>query len=213
MTHPWMSSSRWQRVVAVAAVSLAACASSVPQRSGEWIDPALGANSGILRGGKILATCEAWDLSMRQNCQASLLRQLQDRGANPMTPPSAASSAGGAELDNLLMADAGSAGARTVLVVALTPTMTGSGFSGASIGIGGFSWGGSGGAGIGLSAPIGGSGWGSTGFAAQARVTDVPTGRLVWSTTFVSSASADPMTQVRDLTAAVLDAARGAGLL
>jgi hypothetical protein len=203
----------WGRIAALAAVSLAACASSVPQRSGEWIDPALGPNSGILRGDKVLATCEAWDLSLRQNCQAWLFQQLQARGANPITPPSAASAASGAELDRLLAADAASVGARTVLVVALTPAVTGSGFSGASIGIGGFSWGSSGGAGIGLSAPIGGTGWGSTGFAAQARLTDVRNDRLVWSTSFVASPSSDLGTQVRSLTASVLNAAQGAGLL
>src|SRR5262249_2393353 len=138
-------------------------------------------SSGILRGGKVLVACEAWDLSMRQNCQAWLFEHLQARGATPVAP-STASVASGRELDTQLMAEAASVGASTVVVVALTPAVMGGGASAASIGIGGFSWGRGGGAGIGLSAPIGGTGWGSTGFAAQGRLTEVPQGRLVWST-------------------------------
>lgn len=207
-------SPRRRCAVTIAAALVTACASPTPQRSSEWIDPALGPGSGILRGQKVLATCEAWDLSLRQNCQTSLYLQLQARGADPVTPSGPAATANGPQLDSLLMQDAATAGARTVLVVTLTPTLAPSAFSGASIGIGGFSWGHGGGAGIGLSTPIGGSGWGSTGFAAQARVTDLANGgRLVWSTTFVSPESADPMAQVRALTSAVLDAARGSGLL
>lgn len=177
------------------------------------MDPTVGPNSGVLRGDKVLVACEAWDLSMRQNCQASLFQQLQLRGASPVLPPNAASTVGGGELDRQLMAAATASGARTVLVVALTPAVMGSGFSGASVGIGGFSWGRSGGAGIGLSAPVGGTGWGSTGFEAQGRITDASRARLIWSTTFVASPSADLSAQVRDLTGAILNAAQGAGLL
>lgn len=160
-----------------------------------------------------MVACEALDLSMRQNCQAWLLHELQVRGANPVAPLNAATPASGRELDNQLMVEAARAGARAVLVVGLTPAVMGGGFSGASIGIGGFSWGGSGGAGIGLSAPIGGTGWGGTGFAAQGRIIKVPDGRLVWSTSFVASPSSAFDAQVRDLAIAVVNAAQGAGLL
>ncbi|MGJ7506557.1 hypothetical protein [Variovorax sp. GT1P44] len=207
-------SSCFRRVSLLATVILAACASPVPQRSGEWIEPTLGANSGLLRGEKVLVACEAWDISMQQNCQDWLSSQLRMRGANPVVARFENTPASGGERDGRLMADAQSIGARTVLVVALTPAVVGGGgFSGASIGIGGFSWGRGGGGGIGLSAPIGGSGWGGTGFAAQGRITDVSNSRLVWSTTFVSSPSADFAAQVRDLTGSVVDAAQSAGLL
>lgn len=206
--------SRIRSACAFAALALAACAASPPQRSAEWIDPALGASSGVLRGQRVLVACEAWDLAMRQNCQESLFRQLQARGANPVTPPFDPPAGSSREFESQLMAHAASAGARTVLVVALTPaSFGGGGFSGASIGIGGFSFGNSGGGGIGLSAPIGGSGWGNTGFAAQGRITDVPNQRLLWSTTFVASPSADFAAQVRELTGSVVNAAQGAGLL
>jgi len=205
-----LSRLRW---IALAATLLAACASTVPQRSGEWIDPALGPHSGILRAGKVLVACEAWDLSMRQNCQTMLVSQLQAKGPDPVVSPQAAMAPSSRELDSQLLAEAGSLGARSILVIALTPALMGSGFSGASIGIGGFSWGGGGGAGIGLSAPIGGTTWGSTGFEAQGRITDVSTGRLVWTTTFAASPSSDFAAQVRELTSAVVNAAQGAGLL
>lgn len=202
-------------IVALAASLLVACASTVPQtqRSGEWMDPSLGASSSLLRDGKVLVACEAWDLSMRQNCQAMLGGQLQTRGANAVVSPQSATASSSRELDSLLLADSSTVGARTILVLALTPTVANAGFSGASIGIGGFSWGRSGVAGIGLSAPIGGSGWGSMGLEAQGRLVDVPTGRLLWTTTFATTPSPDAAAQVRDLTNAVLNAAQGAGLL
>lgn len=202
-------------VAASAALALVACASPVPQQSGGWVEPTLGASSGLLRGAKVLVACKTWDVSMMQNCVDSLSMQLRTRGAIPVAARFDGLAARGGELEGRLMDDATSAGAGTVLVVELTPAVVGGGgFSGASIGIGGFSGGrGGGGAGIGLSAPIGGTGWGSTGFAAQGHITVVPNGRLVWSSTFVASPSADFAAQVRDLTGALVEAVQAAGLL
>ena len=197
---------------ALAAISLVGCASS-PQQSGHWIDPALGAKSGLLRTDKVLVACEAWDIAMRQNCQASLLSELQKRGAQPLVARES-SLASGRDLDAQLAAEAAGVGARSVLVVALTPAaIGGGGFSGASIGLGGFSWGRGGGAGVGIDLPIGTGGWGSTGFAAQGRLTDISQNRLVWSTTFVAEPSRDFTAQVLELTGALVNAAQGSGLL
>lgn len=195
------------------AALLVACASPAPQQSGRWIDPALGASSRILRTEKVFVACEAWDLMLRQNCEASLFQQLQARGVTSVMPVSGVSSPSGPDRVRQLVAEAASAGARTTLIVTLTPIVTGSGFSGASIALGGFSWGRSSGAGIGLSAPIGGGGWGSMSFAAEGRVTDVPSGRPLWNVSFVASPSADLATQIPGLTSAMLDSAQSAGLL
>jgi len=198
---------------AIFVATMAGCASSVPQQSGQWLDPALGTSSALMRSDKVLVACEAWDLTMRQNCQDSLYREVQGRGGQALMSRSA-SLVSGRELDSQLAAEALDAGAKSVMVVTLAPVVTGgSGFSGASIGLGGYSWGRGGGAGVGIGLPIGGGGWGSMGVSAQGRLTDVTQSRLVWTTTFVSSSSGDSMSQVVELTRAVATAAQGAGLL
>lgn len=197
------------RAAALAVFVLAGCASP-PQRWGEWTDPALGPNSGLLRGAKVLITCDTFDLLMRQPCEDDLSRALAARGAFPIAAPGATTTAA-RESELQLATRAAESGANHVFVLSLMPAATSPG-SGISVGIGGFSWGGSGGAGIGLSAPLGG-GWGSTGFSATGRVTDVRNGRMVWSATFVASPSSDVGGQVRELTRNVLDSAQAAGLL
>lgn len=201
-----------RRSAALAALTLAGCVAAPPQRWGEWIDPTLGPSSGILRGGQVLIACDTFDLLWRQPCQDDLSRALAGRGANPVVAPGAMTP-GALESEAQLAASATAIGAHTVFVLSLAPAATSAPIaSGMSVGIGGFSWGRSGGAGIGLSAPIGG-GWGTTGFSATARVINVSTGRLVWSTSFAASPSSDIGGQVRELTRNVLDSAQAAGLL
>lgn len=197
------------RIAVLAALVLAGCAAP-PQRWGEWIDPALGANSGVLRDGKVLVACDSFDLSARAQCQDNLQRALAARGANAVAAPLDATAPSTRDWEGQLAASANAAGARSVFVLSLTPATTSMG-SGMTIGVGGFSFGHGGGAGIGLSAPIGG--WGSTGFSATGRVTDVRTGRMVWTSTFAASPSSDFGAQFQDLTRTVLDAAQVAGLL
>ncbi|MDM0073468.1 hypothetical protein QTH90_03690 [Variovorax sp. J2P1-59] len=197
--------------IALATLVLAGCAASPPQRWGEWIDPTIGQNSGILRGGKVLVACDTFDLSTRAQCQDDLARALEGRGVNAVAAPMGATSPSGRELEGQLAGSATAAGAKTVFVLTLTPATTSMG-SGLSVGVGGFSFGRNSGAGIGLSAPVGG-GWGNTGFSANGRVMDVSNGRMVWTTTFVASPSPDLGAQFRELTRNVLDAAQGAGLL
>ena len=200
--------------IALAAVALAAC-SSPPQRWGEWRDPGLGPDSGLLRGAPVIATCDAFEFSIRQMCQDALLRELRDRGANPVPPPPEASSFSGPALDAQLAQSAAAVRARTVFLLRLTPMPTSMGgpASGMSVGIGGFSFGGGGGSGVGLglSAPIGG-GWGGVGLSANATVSEVPGPRVLWGSTFATSSSTDMSGQLRELARAVADAAQSAGL-
>ncbi|MDM0035689.1 hypothetical protein QTI33_26385 [Variovorax sp. J22P271] len=195
---------------AVVAALLAAGCSAPPQRWGEWIDPALGSDSGVLRDGKVLVACETFDLAARAQCQDNLQQALQARGAQTVAAPMDTTAMNPRDWEGQLAASANAAGARTVFVLSLTPATTSMG-SGMSVGVGGFSFGRGSGAGIGLSAPIGG--WGSTGFSATGRVSDVRNGRMVWTSTFAASPSSDFGGQFRDLTRTVLDAAQAAGLL
>ena len=85
--------------------------------------------------------------------------------------------------------------------------------AGPSLGLGGFGvFGGGGGIGIGIGLPIGRGNAGSTGFAASGRVTEVASPRLLWTATFVTQPSADLEAQFKQLSGAVMDAAKDAGL-
>lgn len=159
---------------------------------------------------KTLIACETFDLTTRQLCQDGLIQELELRGAHPVVVP-AATQLFGRELESQLATSAAAVGANAVFILTLAPATTALG-SGLSVGVGGFSFGRNSGAGIGLSFPVGG-GWGSTGFSANGRVTDVRNGRVVWSSSFVSSSSSDLGAQFRSLTRAVLDSAQNAGLL
>jgi hypothetical protein len=199
----------WRFVFAIALPGLAAC-TSAPQRQVEWSDPALGPNSRLL-GERVLVACEAYDAALRQVCEDRLSRELAARGATPVRVPPATSVVSGRELDGQLIPSATAAGAKAVLVVSLTPATWDAG-SGMSLGIGGFSFGRNSAAGVGLGLPISTSAP-STGFSANGRVTEVSSGRMVWTSTFVAQPSGDLGAQFGDLSRAMVDAAHDAGML
>lgn len=207
MSHPPLAACC---AAAVAVAALTAC-SSAPQREAQWVDPALGTQSQLLRGAKVLVACDAYDLALRRLCEDRVSRDLRSRGATPVALPSTAVLLNDRELDAQLLPSAVAAGAKAVFVMQMTPA-TRSGGSGASLGLGGFSFGGGGGVGVGLGFPLGGGGAGSTGFAANGRVTDVGAQRLVWTATFVAPPSVDLDAQFGGLSTAVMDAAQSAGL-
>ena len=200
-----------RRALSIAALTVLAGCASGPQREAEWIDPALGSDSRIMRGEKVLIACDAYDATIRQICQDRLFRVLAAKGATPVVLPPGTPLLNDRELDGQLVSSAAATGARAVLVLALTPA-TVDGGSGLSLGVGGFSFGQNSAAGSGLSAPIG-FGRMSTGFAANARVTDTRSARMVWSSTHVASPSTDIGAQVEGLSLATLEAAQRAGLL
>jgi hypothetical protein len=80
------------------------------------------------------------------------------------------------------------------------------------IGIGGFGGGyrSGGGVGFGMSAPVGGGSI-ETGFSANASLTDVASGQLMWSASATAPPSADLNRQLDDLSKLLLDTARQAG--
>lgn len=143
-----------QRVSSIAALTLTlvGCASA-PQREVEWIDPAWGRDSKILRGEKVLIACDAYDAAIRQICQERLFRGLAGKGASPIVVPAGVMLLNDRELDGQLIESARGAGAQAVFVLSLAPASTYAG-SGVSIGLGGFSFGRNSASGIGLSAPI-----------------------------------------------------------
>ncbi len=188
---------------------LAACAST-PQLDAQWTDPGLGAHSALLRGAKVLVACEAFDVAIRQVCQDQLASEVVARGATPVFVAAGTQLLTDRALDGQLLPGAKTADAKAVLVVSLAPSTVDAG-SGPSFSIGGFGLGRSSAVGVGVSAPLGG-GRVTTGFQANGRVTDVSTGRLVWTASAAAAPSADLAAQFAALAKTVLDSADRAGL-
>jgi hypothetical protein len=198
------------RLVAAAlsgAALLAGCAST--QVDAEWSDPQL-ARANPLRGARVLVACDAFELVIRQICQDQLAAAVVARGASPVFPPAHVAIATDRSIDAQLLPAARDAGAKALMVmtVAVAVNDVSPGFS---IGIGGFGFGRHSGVGVGVDAPIGG-GRVTSGYSANGRVTDVPSGRLVWTAKATSPPSSDVAGQMGELSRAVLGAAEKAGL-
>jgi len=193
--------------VALAAALVAGC-SSTPQLDAQWSDATLG--PGFLRGARVLVACDAFEVVVRQICQDQLAAQVGARGATPVFLAPGYPVATDRSIDAQLLPAAREAGAKALMVmtVAVAVNDVSPGFS---IGIGGFGFGPSGGVGVGVQAPVGG-GRVTSGYSANGRVTDVPTGRLVWTAKATSPPSSDINAQMSELSKAVLGAADKAGL-
>jgi len=191
------------------AVTAAGCTTG-PQLAAQWTDPQL-VKSAYLRGGKVLVACDVADLTMRQICQDRVAAELAARGASTVFPGPQTMIATDRSIDSQLIAAARDAGAKAMMVLTLTPAVT-EVSQGFQIGIGGFGYGSGGGSmGVGVSAPVGG-GKVTMGYAANGRITDAGSGRLVWSASASTSPSSDLQLQLDGLAKTVFGAADQSGL-
>ncbi|MEO8309671.1 MAG: hypothetical protein ABI520_00730 [Caldimonas sp.] len=195
-------------VVAAAASSLLVACASSPQLDAQWSDPSLGPN--LLRGARVLVACDAFEVVIRQICQDQLASEVVARGATPVFLAPGFPVATDRSVDAQLLPAAREAGAKAMMVmtVAVAVNDVSPGFS---IGIGGFGFGRHSGVGVGADVPIGG-GRVTSGYSANGRVTDVPSGRLVWTAKATAPPSSDVNAQMGELSKAVLGAADKAGL-
>jgi hypothetical protein len=189
---------------------LAGCATT--QVGAQWTDPAFKGQS--LRGARLLVVCDANDATLRRICQDEVSAQLTGLGASPVQAPDPGGDARQPGPDQLLAA-ARVAGAKAVFSATLAPDATivnpAPSFS---FGIGGFGGGGyrSGTAGgIGITMPAG-PGQVSTGYAANGALTDVASGRTMWSAKATTPAQQNLNAQMAELARAVVGAAQQAGL-
>jgi hypothetical protein len=187
---------------------LAGCASS--QLVAQWSDPQFAGQ--LAQGTKVLVACHTPDLTLRRLCVDRISEQLLAAGVQPLPTPDAD---GAAADDAALLGAARAAGAaallRTTIIaettsVAPAPTI--------GIGIGGFGGGyrSGGGVGIGMSAPVGGGGPAETGFGASAGLTDVASGKLMWSARASAAPSSDVNRQLALLASQLVEAAKQSGL-
>jgi len=189
-------------------LALAGCASS--QLSAQWSDPQFAGKPA--RGDMVLVACQAPDLTLRRVCVDQLASRLGTLGALPVPAPDPGD--GPAPDDAALLQVARQAGAAAVLrsvvsaesaVVPPPPSV------GISIGGFGGTYRSGGGIGIGVAAPLGGAGPADIGYAASAALTDVASGRLMWSGRASAAPSRDAGAQMATLAALLLDAARQSG--
>ena len=189
------------------AALLSACASA-PQLDAQWSDPSL--SPSFLRGARVLVACDAFEVVIRQICQDQLASEVVARGATPVLMPPAFPVVTDRPVDAQLLPAARNAGAQAMLVmtVAVAINDVSPGFT---LGIGGFGFGRHSGVGVGVEAPIGGARV-TSGYSANGRLTDVPSGRLVWTAKATAPPSSDINAQMGELSKAVLGAADKAGL-
>jgi hypothetical protein len=167
---------------------------------------------GYLRGATVLVSCETGELVIKRICEDQVVADLSARGVRALlpSPGDAVPAPPGGTVDMQRLPAARRSGARAVFSVGigLASQSVSPGFT---IGIGGFGFGRHSAGGIGVSAPIGG-GQVSQGYAANARVTDVASSRLMWTARASSPPSSDVNGQLAELSRSLLDAAGGAGL-
>jgi len=189
----------------VTAFALAGCAST--KLDAQWADPQFAGRS--LAGSKILVVCEANDLTLKRVCQERMAAEVVALGATALPGPD-----GGGSAETYLGA-ARSAGARALLVASVAPdaNVVSSGPQ-VSFGLGGFNWGGGGssvGGGVGVSMPVGGARV-QTAYGANTSLTDVASGKLMWTGKASTPAQDDLGAQIGELSRATLGAAQKAGL-
>jgi len=186
---------------------LAGCASTVVDT--QWRNVELPPN--YLRGATVMVSCETRDELLRRICDEQVAAELSAHGAVPVfaAPGTVAAIEPGIADAQYLPAARGS-GAKAVFSVTVGASST-SVSPGVMVSVGGFGFGRNSAAGVGVAAPVGG-GQVSNGYSANGRVTDVASGRLMWSARASTPPSSDVNAQVADLSKSVLDAAGKAGL-
>lgn len=191
------------------------CASTNIQA--QWTDPQFADHS--LRGAKVLVVCNANEIAIKRICEDQLSGQVAASGATPVTGSGSNNpTTGAAPITPELLAAARSAAAKAILTSTIAPDATiinpgptvGFGIGGFG-GSGGWHSGGGVGTSVGVSMPVGGGGV-TTAYAANMVLTDVASGRMMWTSKVTAPASKDVGAQIGKLAKTGVEAAQKAGL-
>jgi hypothetical protein len=190
---------------------IAGCATT--RVEAEWTDPQFAGKS--LRSAKVLVVCDANEVVIKRICQDQLAAQIAASGATPVMGP-ADLTVGPPPANDKTIAAARSAGAKAIFGSSVAPDATVvNPPPSVSFGFGGFGFGGGGstvsGAGVGIGMPVGG-GQVNTSYGANVMLTDVATGRLMWTSKVTAPASGDINSQLGSLAKVAVEAAQKAGL-
>jgi hypothetical protein len=190
---------------------LVGCASNNIQA--EWTDPEFAGHS--LRGEKVLIVCEANAEAVRRICQQQLTTRLTAAGLIPVATDGEKLSPGTPESNSTLIAAARHGGAKAVWRSTVAPDATVS-KQGPTIGfgVGGYGAGGGGvrSAGVGVAVPVGPEQV-QTAYGANFVLTDVATGRVMWTSKVTTPVSSNVAGQMDNLAQSGVAAAQKAGML
>jgi hypothetical protein len=189
--------------LALAAAVLAGC--GVAPLDAQWQDSSQPARS--LRGATVLVVCESDEQVVKQMCQDRVSAELRAYGANTALVPYTAD-----PTPTRISEEARAVSAQATFSTKVTPDFARYGSSsGVQVGVGfGTGFGGRGLGGVGVSAPIGGARI-SQGYVANASLSDVASGRLLWTGKASARDSTDLTWQIDSLTKAVTGGAQQAG--
>ncbi len=195
-------------MLALATLALLAGCASQPLDA-QWSDPQLTANA-PLKGARVLVVCEGQDEVLRRLCQDNVGAELTRVGVVAVAAPDVGTATSAPGGPAPYVSAARTANARAVLVTSIGPgqTVARPGFT-VGVGLGGF--GGGLGGGVGVSAPLGGTRV-ATAYTANASLTDVASGRLMWTARASEAPSEQPSAQVTALARKVVEGAGKAGL-
>jgi hypothetical protein len=221
MSHVNRLESRAWAAVAVALLGLygllvGGCASTAIQA--QWADPLFAGRS--LRGATVLVVCNANAPAIQRICQDQIAARMLLSGVRPVMATEAdLITAEGEQIADKIFAAARRAGANAIWAATIAPdfTVVSPGPT-VGFGIGGFGTSGgwyrsSGvGGGIGVGFPVGGEQV-NTAYAADMTLTDVETGRLMWTSRITTPASQDITEQVTQLVEVGVKSAQQAGYL
>jgi hypothetical protein len=198
---------------ALPALVMAGCAATT-QVETQWSDPQFQGQP--LRGTKVFVMCQADDLALKHQCEDQVVAQLTAVGVTPVVGGDTDNVAPGVQpTPGQFLDTARALGARAVFSTSVAPGVAVVN-PGPTIGIGlggmGGSYSSSVGGGVGLSMPVGGGNV-QTGYIASGTLTDVASGKLMWTARASAPPSSDHGRQLQELTRAVVDSAQRAGLL
>ncbi|MEP7299523.1 MAG: hypothetical protein ABI702_25350 [Burkholderiales bacterium] len=192
---------------AVLPLAVAGCATTAVDA--QWRNTELPPS--YLRGATVLVSCETREAVLQRICEDRVSAELSAHGATPVfAAPGTVAAIQPGVADAHYLPAARDSGAKAVLSMTIGASSAAVS-QGVTLSIGGFGFGRSSAGGVGVSAPIGG-GQVSNGYSANGRVTDVASGRLMWTARASAPPSGDVNAQFADLSKAVLDAAGKAGL-
>lgn len=188
------------------------------QMNTEWRDPA--ATAGLFKGARVLVVCRGPDEAVRRVCEDQWSSQLGARGVavQPSYSIPGFPWASGDTSDEMRAAVRAS-GAAAFASMSLYPSDVAVVSPGAQVGVGigagsggGYRGGGFSVGSIGITLPIGGA-TATQGLASSSSLVNVASGKLVWSGSASTPASADVLSQVGALTQVTIEAIRKAGLI
>jgi hypothetical protein len=200
-------------LLAGGALQLAGCASNNIQA--QWSDPEFAGHS--LHGEKVLVVCDARETANQRVSQDRMTARHAASGVVTVTSPDTDKlAADAAQANAAVMATARSSGAKAVWRSTVAPDATvGTPGPTVGIGVGGFGGGygaGGVGAGVGVGVPVGPDRV-ETAYGANLVLTDIETGRVMWTSKVTTAASRDVNAQMDKLAQTGVEAAQKAGML